>query len=358
LEFGEYEEAEAAFSNLLEQPNKGGSFQMQGYHGRGLARYHQWKPEALDDFSFVAREAEDPNLREHAQFMVAIRHFELGQDQDAIAICEALLKDSPESRWAPEIRFRLAQFAFNAGRYADAEAAFLSFAELHAEHAYAPQSLLRAGQSAIRRQQFVRGNEILGKMAQQFPNDPLLPLARFHQAEALMQLGRHSTAILTFQEVIRLAPNTELAYMSWGREGDCHFILSSENASRLEQAARSYQVVLQGGDVRFVDKLQAACKLGMTFEKMGRQAAALEQYHDGVMIPFHLEKNRGGDIGAEEITWYSRAVRNAIEILEQQEDWRRLAGVLDRVSSSGTELAEESARRARAIRSEYWWLFY
>jgi hypothetical protein len=158
--------------------------------------------------------------------------------------------------------------------------------------------------------------------------------------------------------VIRLAPNTELAYMAWGREGDCHFTLASDDPSRLEQAARAYQVVLQGVDVRFAETLQAACKLGMTYEKMGRPAAAVDQYHDGVIIPFHLAKVAGDDIGQEAMIWYSRSVRNAIAILEQQKDWRRLAGILDRAATSGTALAEESARRARVIRSEYWWLFY
>ncbi len=358
LEREEWASAEYAFERVLNTFPEGRLF-MQAMHGRGLARHHQWNAEAHADFVRVAEEANDAALREHALFLLAVRHFHLGQDDEAIAICHQLLEEAPDSIWASEVRFRLAQFAFNAGRYESAEAAFLAFVEKHPDHSYVPQSLFRAGLAAIRRQQFVTGNEILGRMAQQFPQHPLLPYARFHQAEALVQLGRHSTAILTFQEVIRLAPNTEIAYMAWGREGDSHYVLAANDPTRLEAAARAYQVVLQGGRVRLHDRLQAAYKLGLTYEKMGRTAAALEQYYDGVIVPFHLALSEdNGELGSEAKTWYSRAVRNATAILDRQQEWRSMVSILDRAAATEADIADEAKRRAGAVRSEYWWLFY
>jgi tetratricopeptide (TPR) repeat protein len=358
MERSKWGAAEAAFDRMVAAYGQGGLL-MQGLHGRGMARHQQWKAEAREDFARVAAEAVDLSLREHARFMLAMSHFRLGQDEQAIKISEALLQDAPESKWAPEVRFRLAQFAFNAGRYEAAELAFLSFVEKHPGHEYEPQSLFRAGLAAIRRQQFVAGNEILGRMAQQFPQHALMPYVRFHQAEALVQLGRHSTAILMFQEVVRLAPNSDLAYVAWGREGDSHFTLASEDPARFEAAARAYQVVLQGGNVRVRDRLQAAYKLGLTYEKMGRQSAALEQYYDGVIVPYHLALEQStDDVGVEGRTWYSRAVRNAVALLERQSAWQSAVSILDRAATTDADIASEAAKRARDIRSENWWLFY
>jgi len=350
--------AEATFTELLQRYPEGAHF-MEGLHGRGLARYHQWQAEAQSDFARVAAEADDARLREHARFMQVSIHFRLGRDEEAITESLQLLEDAPDSVWAPEVRFRLAQFAFNAGNYADAEQAFLAFVERHPDHVHAPLSLLRAGMAALELAQYVRGNETLGRMIQLFPEHALLPYARFYQAEALLQLGRYPTAILTFQEVVRLAPNTELAYLAWGREGDCHFRLGAEDAARFEAAARAYQVVLQGASVRLEDRLQAACKLGLTYEKMNRTSAALEQYYDGVIVPFHLAlEGKGEGVGSVGRTWYARAVRNAAAILDRQQEWRSMVAVLERAARTDSDIAGEAARRARAVRSEYWWLFY
>jgi len=147
--------------------------------------------------------------------------------------------------------------------------------------------------------------------------------------------------------------------MAWGREGDSHFTLAAEDPSRLEAAARAYQVVLQGGNVRLQDRFQAAYKLGLTYEKLGRTAAALEQYYDGVIVPFHLARQgEGGELGTESRTWYSRAVRNAVAILERQQEWRSMVSILDRAATTDADIAVDAARRARAVRAEYWWLFY
>ncbi len=358
LERQEWVLAESFFERVLSRfPD--GLLYLQALHGRGQARHYLWERGAAADFLRVVAEAADAALREHAQFMLALHYFRFGRDDDAIAIGHQLLADSPESIWAPEMRFRLAQFSFNSGQYEKAESGFLTFIEKHPDHTYVPQSLFRAGLAAIRRQQYVSGNEILGRMAQQFPHHPLLPYARFHQAEALVHLGRHSTAILTFQEVVRLAPNTEIAYMAWGREGDSHYVLAADDPTRFEAAARAYQVVLQGGSVRLRDRLQAAYKLGLTYEKMGRTAAALEQYYDGVIVPFHLAlADDHGEIGAEGRTWYSRAVRNATAILDDQQEWRSMVSILDRAATTDADIAVEAARRAQSVRSEYWWLFY
>ncbi len=358
LEARDWQAAEAAFADMLRRYPEGALF-MQGLHGRGMARHHQWQAQAQADFARVAADAEEESLREHARFMQVVNHFRLGRDAEAIALSTQLLEESPDSIWAPDVRFRLAQFVFNTGQYEEAERAFLAFVEKHPTHKNVPLSLFRAGLAAIRRQQYVSGNEILGRLVQQYPEHGLLPYARFHQGEALMQLGRHSTAILTFQEVVRLAPNTEIAYMAWGREGDCHFTLASEDVARFEASARAYQVVLQGGRVRVEERLQAAYKLGLTYEKMGRTSAALEQYYDGVIVPFHLALGEeDGGLGVEGRTWYSRAVRNATAILDRQQEWRSMVSILDRAATTDADIAVEAGRRARAIRAEYWWLFY
>ncbi len=353
-----WQEAEDAFGRYMDTYPEGIYF-WEALHGRGMSRYHRWESTAREDFLRVSGDASDAVLAEHARFMLAMHHFRLGRDDEAIAICEQFLAEIPQSPWAPEVRFRMAQFAYNASRFETAEQAFRDFVAAHPEHSLVPRSYYRAGLAAIRCQRFVQGIEILGKLVQQYPEHALVPYARFHQAEAMVQLGRYAAAILVYQEVIRQNPNSELAYMAWGREGDCHFTLGSEDSERYETAARAYQVVLDAASLPLRDQLQAAYKLGLTYEKAGESDRALAQYYENVVQPFHLAyPARIGEIGEDGRIWYARAVRAAAALLEKQEAWQRLAGLLDRAAGTDTEIASEAARRARAVRAEYWWLFY
>jgi len=174
----------------------------------------------------------------------------------------------------------------------------------------------------------------------------------------MVQLGRYAAAILVYEEVINNYPGRELAAMALGRKGDCQFTLGAEDPARFEEAALSYQALLQNPLVKLDESLQAAYKLGLTYEKQGRGEAALEQFYSGVMLPFLVEKEQGGIPGEPARVWFSRAARAAAAIVEQRQDWRRLVRILERAVAADVEFSAEAKVRVKAVKTDYWWMFY
>jgi TolA-binding protein len=357
LESGQLDAAEAAFVRVMGGWPASPMF-WKALHGRGMVRYRRWAPDAIEDFERIAAEAPGTAMAEHAHFMRAMCLYRLGRDGQALVICRDFMTRFPASEWAAPVQFWVARLEYNAGNDEAAEAAFLTFVQTYPAHELAPQALLRAGLAGLRRQQYLQAIELLGRMAKQYPQSDLLADARFHQAEAMVQLGRFAAAILVYEEVINNYPGRDLAAMALGRKGDCQFTLGAEDPARYEEAALSYQALLQTPGLKVDDALQAAYKLGLTHEKLGRDEAALEQYYSGVMLPYLVEKEKGGIPGEPARVWFSRAARGAAAIVERRQDWRRLVRILDRAATADVEFSAEAKARIKTVKSDYWWMFY
>jgi len=357
LEMGQLEEGEAAFERVM-NGWPGDPVFWKALHGRGMARYRRWAPDAIDDFERIATEAAGTSMAEHAHFMRAMCLYRVGRDAQALTICREFRTRFPESEWAAPVHFWIARLEYNAGNDDAAETEFLAFVQTYPDHELAPQGLLRAGLAALRREQYLQAIELLGRMAKRYPASDLLADARFHQAEAMVQLGRFAAAILVYEEVINNFPGRDLAAMALGRKGDCQFTLGAEAPARYGEAALSYQALLRMPGLRLDDALQAAYKLGLTHEKLDQAEAALEQYYSGVMLPFLVERESGGIPGESARVWFSRAARAAADIVERRQDWRRLVRILDRAATADVEFSAEAKARIKAVKSDYWWMFY
>ncbi len=353
----DWKSAAAAFERVMERGEKG-EFFVEALHGRGLSRYQLWSPDALMDFERIVRDYPASSMGEHSLYMQAMCLYRLGRDALALGVCRTFLERYAQSTWVPSVRFWIGRFAYNTGDYAVAETEFLSFAEQFPDHKFANRAIYRAGMSAVKRKEYVRGIELFGQLAKLYPTGDRLSDARFHQADAMSQLGKFAAAILVFEEVINNYPESALIPLAWGRKGDCQFTLGAEDASRYEEAIRSYRVVTQSPLARQDHMWQAEYKIGRCLEKLGREEDAQDQYYTKVMVPFLLAKSRGEAISESAKTWFTRASLGAADIVTKHKDWRKLVRLLDRIAEAEVAVSEEARTRMKAIKAENWWLFY
>ncbi len=349
--------AEAAYERVM-KAYEGDPIFARALHGRGLARYQQWSPTALEDFERLVKEFPAAEVVDHAFFMLAMCHYRLGRDAQALSRCREFLEVHPDSKWTPVVRFWVGRFAYNTGAFEEAETEFLAFVEAFADHALADQALYRAGMAAAKRKEFVRAVELFGQLAKDYPKSSRLAESRFHQADAMCELGKFSGAILVFEEVIINFPSSETVPLAWGRKGDCQFTLGADDPARYEEAIRSYRVVTQSPHARIEHVWQAEYKVGRCLEKLGREEEALDHYYAKVMVPFLLVKSRKEPISESAKIWFTRASLGAADLVTEKQDWRQLVRILDRIVEADVAVSAEASARIKAVKSENWWLFY
>jgi tetratricopeptide (TPR) repeat protein len=352
-ESGRWTDALAAATRLIES-GAVGDIRARALLGRGLIAYRMGAFDAaLADFDGVAREFADNAALEHALFMRGWCLYLMGRDDEALAVCRRFVAEHPASPWAPGVQFWLGEYHFNRGAFAEAEESFATLADRFAESELADRALYWAGRAAAAGKQYLRAIEYFNRLAAQFPASARLAEARFAQGDALSELGQFAAALLAFDEVIRNHAGSYLADAAWGRKGDCHFTLASEDAARYEQALACYRAVLDRPTASTDQKLQARYKIGRALEKRQQPDEAFAQYMD--VVYGHLQARERGEAGSP--MWFTRAAFSAAELQERRGEWREAVGVYRRVVEAGGAAAEEAQDRIRRIRLDRWRLF-
>lgn len=325
----------------------------QALLARGLIRYRMGAFQAaLDDFSLLRDRLPQTKSAAQAMFMRGWCQYLLGKDAEAVQICEQFLAEYPGSEFAPDVRFWLGEHAFNSGDYEIAERSFASVASGHPESPRAADALFWAGRAATARQAHLAANEHYNALMAGYPESPRIAETLLAQGDVLSELGQFAAAILAFNEVIVKFPQRPEAMIAWGRKGDCQYTLGQENSARYEEALLSYRTLLDFAGAPVDLRLQAGYKIGRCLEKMGRSAAALDRYMEGV-YSFLQEVQPP----VEATVWFTRAAFGAAALQERTGNWKQAFGIYGRVADSGVPAATEARDRMERIRKEHWVLF-
>jgi len=354
---GSWVEAIDAFSTVMNVYSNGDFF-ADALHGRGMVRYNLFRfDEALGDFSGVIDGFPRENVAEQAFYMRGMCHYWLGRDEQAVGIWREFVTNYVDSQWVPEVLFWIGKHEYNRGEYEAAEKDLTALAVKYPQSSQADASLFRAGVAAARQNEYVRSVELLAKLVKDYPASPWIAEGRFAQGDSLTELAKHPEAILIYDEIINKHPDSGLAIPAWGRKGDCQFVLGADDAGRYEEALESYRVVAGSSDAPHDLVLQAEYKIGRCLEKMGKSEEAFEQYYLKVIVRYLDEREQGVWHNEASKVWFTRAARNAAEMMQAEKDWRRMVSILQRIVEAGVPDADEAQAHIEELKKEKWWLF-
>lgn len=345
--------------NMLMNTYSNGAYYAEALHGKGLVLYRLFRfREALGDFERVVSGFADSSVAEQAFYQRGMCYYWIGHDERALAICGEFLDKYPESQWVPDVLFWLGKYHHNHENYEEAETYLVMFAEKYPEHALGDDALLWAGKSAAKRKEYLRSVDLLTRLVKDYPKSDKMPEARFAQADVLSLLAKSAGAIVIFDEIISKYPDSGLILAAWGRTGDCQFTLGAEDPKRYEESIASYRVVVNSSDADLDMIMHAEYGIGRSYQKLGREDDAFEQYYLKVILRYFEDRENGVWHNGASKVWFTRAAYATVDILEARNDWRRVVRILQRVVDAGVLAAEEARERIDKIRSEHWWLFY
>lgn len=295
-----------------------------------------------------------PEVAAQAVFARAQCVAQSGDEAATRAAFEQVAREHPNAPVAAEAIFWLAQQQFNGKQWVESQKLFMTVPEKWPAHRLADTSILWAARAAMNRQAYKEARDVLESLLQNpaYRGSPWRPDARMLEAETLTEESKFAEALLVFESIARDFPDSPRADEAWGRVGDCHFSLATENPAtprleRYQQAVLAYQQVLNSLRADRAIKSQARYKIGKCFEKLGKRAEALERYLEIV-----YDADEQGRIAAGP-AWFIRAGLDAGELLEADGRWREAARVYARLAQSGFAGAESAQQRLQRIQTEH-----
>lgn len=323
-------------------------------HQQGLVLYRLGRfDESLNAFETVISDFPESEYAAQAYYMRGFCLYLLGQVEDAVKTCQEFITQYPDSQWTPEVIFWLAEQFFNQGNYAEAEPLFLRIYSDFKANRLAARSLYWAGRAAAAQSNYTEAVKRYSEVARSYSASDILPQTRFAQGDALTELGEFSQAILAFEEIIKNYPENYLVNAAWGRKGDCHFSLASDNPKRYAEAMSAYQSILDRPSSPMSLKLEAEHKIGRCLEKTNVPDRAFNRYMN-VVYSFI---NENVEHSPYSVMWFSKSAFSAATLKEQEKAWVEAVRVYERVAEAGVPAREEALKRIERIKKENWLLF-
>lgn len=348
-----WKEALALYQRIVDD-YQDAPFLGQALHQRALLRYRLgFIDQALEDFDVLLEAYPDSEFAEHAAFMRGWAYYQLGQNEKALELNRQVMERYPESPWTEYVYFWMGEFHYNQSQYEEAEKAFARTADTFPRGALTDRSLYWAGRAACKQHRYREGLDYFSALLKAHPDSVLAPDTLFAQGDALTEEGRFAEAIVVFDELIRRAPEHSLAVHAWGRKGDCHFTLGSDEPARFDEAAACYRTVLDARNASPSLRMQAGYKIGRCEEKAGRTDSAFERYME-VVYAYTAEGPKSPP-GA--YVWFARAAFGAARLKESAGQWKDAVHIYERVVSADIPSSDEARKRIDTLRVEHWILF-
>ncbi len=313
--------------------------------------FHATPPRIDDARKFLQRAtASKPTAiaLEQADYLaIWIDDAEPGGEPNVIARAIRFLTEYAASRFASDVRMKLAETYYRRQDFANAETQFETLAEQNPSGAIAEKALFFAAQSAMSTMAPHTLDRAIGLFDRvvQMKGD-LRWSARNEQAVIERRLGKPQDALLLYEEVLKAGAKPNEKREALCGKGDIYFEMGSEDPKNLDRAIGAYdQLAAESTSSRYW-RNQALFKKGACLEKKADTEGALAIFYTVMEEQARPERS-------PEFFWFYKAGFNAARLLEDAARWDSAASVYEKLGAAGGSRSEEAQARLSRLRLEH-----
>jgi tetratricopeptide (TPR) repeat protein len=222
-----------------------------------------------------------------------------------------------------------ARFLSNNNRTVEAQQELIELADNFPESEYAPMALYEAAINAEKRGQdafLTEANQLLERLAQEYPDDNFLFHARLKQADLLRKLNQFSAAQQIYEYLennYQDRPDRLVAQLSLA---DCLMAQTATDPLKFEAAISRLERLVDLPNAQIDLRVEAGVKLALAWENHGERSRAKEILWSTV-TRFLLDDVMASDLRSQGRYWVSRALFELGQLseLDQNPDNARLA---------------------------------
>lgn len=267
-------------------------------------------------------------------------------DNEALQLGEAFLKEFPNSPLAPEVRMKCGELYFRRRDCANAEFHFATVASQWPESPLAETALLLAGQCAsslLNPGSVDRALAYWDKVAS--GNGALRWKARYQEAAVKCRIGDEAEGVVLFDVILKAGSGVpvDLRLAAQCGKADAMLAMVRRKAASEEEVVREYQVLAESPEATPVWRNQALYKIAKIYEPKAVDRA-LEAFEKVLAAP--------GTVESGEFFWSFKAGFDAARLHENQSRWRQAIGVYEKLSAIPGPRAAEARARAQQLRLE------
>jgi TolA-binding protein len=203
FELGRYTEAADAFSRTI-RPGADESLQEDARMRRAESLWTAGDPAgAAVAFEAVLRAYPVGKYRGTASYWLGRCYLELGRSADASRVLKNAAAWCEDTAMRAEAATLAGDTMRNRGNCEEAEEQLRAVLRISPIGEHAPAALEGLAQCALDERRWEDAADVLSRLTETFPNSPQATTGRYHLAESLSELGRHTEAMAAYRAVLR-----------------------------------------------------------------------------------------------------------------------------------------------------------
>jgi predicted Zn-dependent protease/TolA-binding protein len=270
-----------------------------------------------------------------------------GDEAKVIDLAKHFLEQHGTSRFAPEVRMKLAELYYRRQDFANAQTQFELIAQETPNNSLGEKALFFAAESAMSsmdEHSLDRAIVLFDQVVRQ--NGALRWAARNEQAVIERKLGKPKDALALYDEVLKSDAGPSEKREALCGKGDIFFEMGTTDPSSYQRAIEVYDQLASDRDEPIHWRNQALFKKGLCLEKKSDRANALATFYKILEGDARPDRRR-------ELFWYYKAGFNAARLLEEDSKWESAAAIYEKLAAAGGSRSEEAKARLTNLRLEH-----
>ncbi len=268
-------------------------------------------------------------------------------DAKLISRATEFLNKHGESRFAPDVRMKLAEAYFQRQDFPNAQTQFEILTREEPNGPYVEKAFFFAGKAAMSSMSadsLSHALELFDQVARK--DGPLKWAARNEQAAIERKLGKPRDALPLYEEVLKNSERPSEKREALCGKADIYFESGAGQNENYQRAIDLYDQLASDPQIPAHWRNQALFKKGVCLEKMNQRPDALATFYR--VIEDEARPDR-----PHEFFWFYKAGFNAARLLEDDAKWQPAAAIYQKLAAVGGARSEEAKARLTRLRLEH-----
>jgi len=245
-----------------------------------------------------------------------------GQHEEGLELMETVRRDFPSTRAAAQSYLAEARFDASENRMVDAQRRYTELFDNYPTSELAPIALYEAAIHALRRgtdSTLKEANLILQRLAENFPNHPLVFYGRLNQGNLLRSFNDFGGAEAVFERLLINFPTHKDRPIVEMAQAECILAQTGASQGRISQARGKFERLAELPDLPSDLRVEASYKWAFSYERRANQEQVIQIYWMAI-DQFLINDDQSGKLGSTGRYWMSRIIISLGETLEELGD--------------------------------------
>jgi TolA-binding protein len=268
----------------------------------------------------------DPKLKQEiagwGELLRAGANFALGNDSVALDGLKQLRAEFPRSDAAVYSYFDEAEYYSRQDETVKAQQLLTKLADDFPDNAYAPLALYKAALQAERRGQdanLAEANGYIEDLVKRYPGSPLVFTARLKQGDLFRKLNQFPQAQRAYEELVNKYPDRRDIALAQLALAETHNAQSNNEPSHAETALIMFEHVRDRVDAPRDARVEAGFNIGLLHVRRGETDQAEDVWWSDVINEFLLKPGEANQLGDKGRYWMTRTLLELGSLYEQEE---------------------------------------